>query len=109
MFDQIVAALGSDPPAPPPVARLWDQRLLLSLTALNILAFALQFVAHFRLQYTAGPVYLSQIGSVAAAVGTPVAVLFLGETLLEGFAVALLLIVGGALLFQVAGRRASRS
>ena len=100
------AALSEGPAS---VARLWDQRLLLSLSALNILAFALQFVAYFRLQYTAGPVYLSQIGSVAAAVGTPVAVLFLGETLPEGFAVALLLIVGGALLFQVTGQRVSRS
>ncbi|WP_162906883.1 DMT family transporter [Algihabitans albus] len=88
-------------------ARLWDQGFLLALTGLNTAAFALQFVAYFRLQQTAGPVYLSQIGSVAAAVGTPVAVLFLGETLPEGFAVALLLIVGGAVLFQVAARRSS--
>ena len=87
--------------------RLWNHGLLLGLTGLNTAAFALQFVAYFRLQKTAGPVYLSQIGSVAAAVGTPVAVLFLGEILPEGFAVAILLIVGGAVLFQVAGHRSS--
>ena len=76
---------------------------LFVLTCLNIAVFALKFVAYFQLQHLAGPVYLSQIGSVAAAVGTPVAVLFLGETLPQGFMLALVLIVGGAALFQVRG------
>ncbi|WP_299391314.1 EamA/RhaT family transporter [Pelagibius sp.] len=82
------------------VFTLWDNTTLLGLTGTNIAVFALQFVAYFRLQQTAGPVYLSQIGSVGAAVGAPVAVLFLGETLPQGFALALLLIVAGAVLFQ---------
>ncbi len=86
--------------------RLASTPMLVLLTGLNIAAFALQFIAYFRLQYVAGPVYLSQIGSVAAAVGTPVAVLLLGESLPDGFALALILVVGGAALFQIAGRKA---
>lgn len=84
--------------------RIWDSAELLGLTIVNIAAFALQFVVYFRLQYVAGPVYLSQIGSVAAAIGAPVAVFFLGETLPQGFGWALLLIVAGAVLFQVRAR-----
>ncbi len=81
--------------------RLWDEGALLVLTLGNAAAFALQFVAYMRLQATAGPVYLSQIGSVAALVGAPAAVLLLGETLPEGFALAATLVVAGAVAFQL--------
>ncbi len=74
---------------------------LLILTAGNITAFALQFVAYFQLQRVAGPVYLSQIGLVSAAVGTTVAVLFLEETLPQVFAVSVTLMVTGVVLFQM--------
>jgi drug/metabolite transporter (DMT)-like permease len=87
---------------------LWLNQQVLILTGINIVVFALQYIAFFQLQHVAGPVYLSQIGSVAAAVGIPVAVLFLGEVLPQGFAFALLLIVTGAVLFQVTSRRAVR-
>ncbi|MDJ0739994.1 MAG: EamA family transporter [Gammaproteobacteria bacterium] len=83
------------------LARLLGNDALVTLIAVNVAAFALQFVAYFALQKTAGPVYFSQIGSVAAAVGTPAAVLFLGESLPGNFALAAGLIVAGALLFQV--------
>ncbi len=74
---------------------------LVIFTLANIALFALQFVAYFQLQLLAGPVYMSQIGSVSAAVGTPVAVIMLGETLPPAFPVAVLLIVAGAILFQI--------
>ena len=74
---------------------------LVIFTLANIALFALQFVAYFQLQLLAGPVYMSQIGSVSAAVGTPVAVIMLGETLPPVFPVAVLLIVAGAILFQI--------
>ncbi len=89
----------------PAALGLLKNQSLLVLTCLNIAAFAMQFVAYFQLQHVAGPVYLSQIGLVGAAVGTPVAVLFLGETLPQGFVLALVLIVAGAALFQVKGAR----
>lgn len=90
------------------LAQLLHSDALVTLVGINIAAFALQFVAYFELQRTAGPVYFSQIGSVAAAVGTPAAVLFLGESLPGNFAVAAVLIVVGAVLFQSkAGPRGS--
>ncbi|MGB0632705.1 MAG: EamA/RhaT family transporter [Alphaproteobacteria bacterium] len=79
---------------------------LLTLTGLNIAAFALKFVVYFKLQRTAGPVYLSQIGSVGAAFGIPVSVLLLGESLPDGFAIAALLVVAGAVLFQLSQKPA---
>ena len=81
--------------------RPWEQSALITLTLLNIAAFALKFVVYFMLQKTAGPVYLSQIGSVSAAIGIPVAVFALGETVPDGFVLAVILIVAGAALFQV--------
>ncbi len=84
---------------------LLQNQYLLILTCLNIVAFALKFVAYFQLQHVAGPVYLSQIGLVGAAIGTLVAVLFMGETLPQGFLLALVLIVAGAALFQIKGAR----
>ncbi len=49
------------------------------LVLAQITASALMFVAFFRLQAVGGPVYLSQIGYVAAAVGLLSGTLFLGE------------------------------
>jgi len=67
--------------------------------------FVAQYVALFRLQQIAGPVYLSQIGSVAAIVGSPVAVLVLGEELPSGFAPAAILIVMGLAVFRYRAAR----
>ena len=39
------------------------------LLAAQITIFTFQYGLYFRLQHTAGPVYLSQIGSVAAVIG----------------------------------------
>jgi len=73
----------------------------LSLVALAaILSFVAQYAAFFMLQRIAGPVYLSQIGSVAALFGSPVAVLLLGERLPNGFVLAAMLIVVGLVVFQ---------
>lgn len=85
------------------LARLIQNDALLVLVGINIAAFALQFVAYFELQRTAGPVYFSQIGSVAAAVGTPAAVVVFGESLPGNFSLAAVLIIVGALLFLLKG------
>ena len=50
------------------------------LAAVQALVSALLFVTYFRLQVVGGPVYLSQIGYVAAAVGLASGLLFLGES-----------------------------
>lgn len=50
------------------------------LVVAQVAASALMFVFFFRLQAVGGPVYLSQIGYVAAAIGLISGVLFLGET-----------------------------
>ncbi len=73
---------------------------MLAVLAVAVLTFVGQYVALFRVQRLAGPVYLSQIGSVAAIVGGPVAVIALGEQLPSGFALAALLIVLGLTIFQ---------
>lgn len=87
---------------------LVESDFLLGLMGLNIAAFALKFVAYFQLQKVAGPVYLSQIGFVSAAVGTPIAVLFMGETFPPSYAVAVVLIFAGAMLFQAQGMQRAK-
>lgn len=82
---------------------------MLGVLAIAVVTFVAQYAAFFRLQHVAGPVYLSQIGSVAALVGSPVAVLVLGETLPRGFAMAAILIVSGLVIFHYgAARRMKR-
>lgn len=73
---------------------------MLVVLVIAVVTFVAQYVALFRLQQVAGPVYMSQIGSVAAILGSPVAVLALGERLPDGFVVAALLIVLGLAVFQ---------
>lgn len=50
------------------------------LVLAQVLASSLMFVFFFRLQHVGGPVYLSQIGYVGAAVGLISGTMFLGET-----------------------------
>ncbi len=67
-------------------------------TGLQAAASAAMFVFFFRLQQVGGPVYLSQIGYVAAAVGLVSATLFLGESYaLMTWAGAAVIVVGVAL------------
>jgi len=51
----------------------------IGLLAAQIAIFTLQYGLYFRLQQTAGPVYLSQIGSVAAVTGLVLGYLIFGE------------------------------
>jgi drug/metabolite transporter (DMT)-like permease len=63
-------------PGLPTIGTLADVPLV---TIAQIAASALMFVFFFRLQIAGGPVYLSQIGYVAAAIGLFSGTLFLGE------------------------------
>lgn len=49
------------------------------LVLMQVISSAAMFAVYFRLQAVGGPVYLSQIGYVAAAIGLGAGVLFLGE------------------------------
>ena len=68
------------------------------LLAAQTLVFGLTYALYFILQKLAGPVYLSQIGSVAAVVGAAIAVLALGEPAGQGLLVAAALILLGVVL-----------
>lgn len=63
------------------------------------------FVFFFRLQAVGGPVYLSQIGYVAAAVGMVGAMLFLGETYAPATWAGALAIMAGVALTTLAQAR----
>lgn len=77
-----------------------DQKLPLFLISTQALVFAGQFWLLFILQRTGGPVLLSLLGSVGAAIGVPVAVLLQGETPPEGLLLGILLIGTGITLLN---------
>lgn len=93
-----VACLYDGPGA---VARLWQDTGLMLIIGLAIMSFVVQYLAFFQLQQLAGPVYLSQIGSVAAIIGSVIAFTILGEAVFAGFVPAAICIVLGLLLFQL--------
>lgn len=69
--------------------------ILLVLSQATI--FSAQYWLFFILQLRGGPVYLSLLGSVAAIVGVPIAVLLLGEDWPDGLAIGAGLIALGML------------
>ncbi|MBL9104427.1 MAG: hypothetical protein JNL82_26010, partial [Myxococcales bacterium] len=68
-------------------------------------ASAAMFVFFFRLQVVGGPVYLSQIGYVAAAVGLFAGTAFLGERYGPLTWAGALVIVAGVVLTTLAQKR----
>lgn len=87
------------------VRLLWHSGELTLLTLANLTVFAVQFIFYFILQRLAGPTYLSQIGSVAAALGITIAYFVFNEAVPENFIIAIFLIVSGAVFFQRGGFR----
>lgn len=67
---------------------------------------AIAFIAYFRLQRIAGPVYLSQIGYVMTLTGVVAGTLFLGEELAGLAWLAVGVILAGVALFSTARSRA---
>ncbi|MEE9389460.1 MAG: DMT family transporter [Paracoccaceae bacterium] len=82
------------------IQHLWQRPYLSLLLLANLAVFAIQFVFYFILQRLAGPTYLSQIGSVGAALGVGISVLVFQEPLPGNFWLAILLIALGVVLFQ---------
>ncbi len=96
----LAALLASGATLHPVEWNLMTGAFLLGQTAI----FALLFVLYFVLQKLAGPVYLSQIGSVAALVGLTLATLVLAEPLSMKLLVAAAFVAGGILLVNRGGR-----
>lgn len=90
----LLGLLATGTPLAPETWGFVTSGLLLGQTAI----FALLFVLYFALQKLAGPVYLSQIGSVGALVGLGLATALLAEPLSPRTALAGLLVAGGILL-----------
>jgi drug/metabolite transporter (DMT)-like permease len=70
----------------------------LVLLATEIVVFSATYSLYFLLQKLAGPVYLSQIGSVAAVAGAALAILVLGETAAPVLGLAMITTLAGAYL-----------
>jgi len=87
----MVVGIAFDSTLLPPDIRL---RAVL-LIAVQAVAFAVQYRMFFIVQKYGGPVYISLLGSIGAAVGVPVAVFLLGETPPDGLAMSAVLIASG--------------
>jgi len=74
---------------------------IVKLLLLEILVFSVLYFFYFVLQKLAGPVYLSQIGIVAAVVGALIAILVLGEAAPSNLAFAGSLVLAGTVIFQL--------
>ncbi|WP_293419179.1 DMT family transporter [Phreatobacter sp.] len=78
------------------------------LMAAQIVATALMLAMHFRLQQVGGPVYLSQIGYVAAAVGLVAGTIVLGERYPPATWAGALIVVAGVALVTWSQARPAR-
>lgn len=87
----------------PVVPQSWTP-LATGLLAAQVAIFAFQYGLYFRLQQTAGPVYLSQIGSVAAVVGLGLGYAVFGEVP-NAAKLAAVASVGAGIVLVTLGRR----
>ena len=99
----LVAGLAAFGQPMSPVA--WSP-VLAGFLAAQTAIFTLFYLLFFALQKLAGPVYLSQIGSVGALVGLALATLVLGEPLTPKILAAGALVAGGIWLVNRGARRA---
>ncbi|WP_420332027.1 DMT family transporter [Roseibium sp.] len=90
----------------PTVPSDWTGEAVMLLVA-QIAIFGLQYGLYFRLQKTAGPVYLSQIGSVAAVVGLALGFLVFNEVPNAAKLAAVLFVGVGIVLVTLGQRRLS--
>ncbi len=87
---------------------LSDAPRVYALLLCEIIVFAVLYIAYFLLQKWAGPVYFSQIGTVAAVIGAIIGILLLGEPIPPNLGVASLFLIGGMVLFHRHPRRLHR-
>lgn len=74
----------------------------------QIATFSVMYLLYFVLQKHGRPVYLSLLGSVAAVVGVPIAILLLGEAPPQGLAIAGVLIAVGVGLLTIGDPKGNR-
>ncbi len=79
---------------------LFESSQVIQLLALEVAVFTILYLFYFLLQQLAGPVYFSQIGTVAALSGTVLAVFVLGEMAPPNLGLAGVLVAIGIVLFQ---------
>jgi len=87
-----------------PLALSLDNGFALLLLVLQAGAFCIQFILYFMLQQRGGPIFLSLMGSVAALVGVPLAMVFLSESAPPGLLIGGALIAAGIALVSATGR-----
>lgn len=80
--------------------QLFTSEKLLWLLLAEVAVFSILYFLFFVLQRLAGPVYLSQIGTVAAVFGTTIAVAVLGEALPPNLGLAGALVAAGMVIFH---------
>jgi drug/metabolite transporter (DMT)-like permease len=85
---------------------LFDTGAVARMLVLETAVFSVLYLFYFVLQKVAGPVYFSQIGTVAALVGTLVAVFMLGEAPPPMLGLAGALVITGTIIFHRGGRNA---
>lgn len=91
---------------PGQVPALFASGAVTRMLMLETVVFSVLYLFYFVLQKVAGPVYFSQIGTVAALVGTLVAVFMLGETPPPLLGLAGGLVIAGTIIFHRGGRTA---
>lgn len=82
------------------MASLFSTSAIVQLLVVETVVLAVLYLFFFMLQKYAGPVYLSQIGTVAALVGTLIAIFAFGETPPANLGLAALLVAFGTVLFH---------
>ncbi len=85
---------------PGQMGELFKSQDSINLLLIEVAVFAVLYLLYFVLQKLAGPVYLSQIGTVAALSGTSFAVFVLGESAPANLALAAGLVIIGTFLFH---------
>lgn len=78
---------------------------VLPMTVVQVVTASAMFAVFFRLQAVGGPVYLSQIGYVGAAVGLLIGVLFLGESYAAATWIGAAVITAGVVMTTLAQAR----
>ncbi len=84
---------------------LFASTSVFKLLVLEIAVFSVLYLVFFVLQRIAGPVYLSQMGTVAAVVGTVISILGLGESPPPNFIIAFALVGLGTIAFHLSTSR----
>lgn len=79
----------------------------IGVIAAQTATFSIQYLLFFILQQRGGPVYLSLLGSVAAVVGSAIAIIILGDTAPKGLVPAGILIAIGIALLTSRGAKST--